>query len=136
LELNQLPKEKFDYIFCIAVLHHLPGQDLQIKALKQMGDKLSADGELIISVWNLWSQKKMRKRIARFFFLKILGKSKMDIGDIIFDWKGNKKKKNSQRYYHAFTKRELKKIIKKAGLTPKNIYQDKYNYFATATRHQ
>lgn len=134
LELDRLKEKGFNYVFCIAVLHHLPGRQLRIKALRQMRDKLSSDGELVISVWNLWSQKKMRKRIIRFLLLKILGKNKMDIGDITFDWKDNKKRTVSKRYYHAFTKRELKKVVKKGGLVPKKIYKDKYNYFVVATR--
>lgn len=134
LELDRLKEKEFNYVLCIAMLHHLPGRDLRVKSLRQMRDKMAIDGELMISVWNLWSKKKMRKRITRFLLLKILGKNKMDIGDITFDWKDNKKRTVSKRYYHAFTKRELKKEVKKAGLTPKNIYKDKYNYFVVASR--
>lgn len=134
LELDRLKEKGFNYVFCIAVLHHLPGRDLRIRSLRQIRDKLSPEGKIVISVWNLWAQKKMRKRIVRFFLLKMLGKNKMDLGDITFDWKDNNKGITSKRYYHAFTKRELRKVVKKGGLTPKKIYKDKYNYFVVAIR--
>ena len=53
----------------------------------------------------------------------------MGFGDILFDWKNSQGKPISQRYYHAFTKRQLKKIIKIAGLEIEKIYKDKYNYY-------
>jgi len=128
LDLDKIPEKDFDYIFCIAVLHHLPGDDLQIKALKQMKNKIKNNGRIIITVWNLWSQKKFSKLIYKYALLKLFGKNEMDFGDILFDWKNNKGESLSRRYYHAFTKNELKKIVKLAGLKMKRFYKDKYNY--------
>jgi len=129
LELGKVSEINFDYVFCIAVLHHLPGKDLQIAALKQLKNKIKPTGKIIITTWNLWSQKKYRKLILKFILLKVIKKNKMDIGDILFDWKNSQGEIVSQRYYHAFRKRELKKIIKKAGLKIEKIYKDKYNYY-------
>ncbi len=50
----------------------------------------------------------------------------MDFGDVVFPGFNAK----SKRYYHAFTKRSLKKIAKKADLKIEKIYKDKYNYYA------
>lgn len=130
LELDKLLEKNFNFVFCIAVLHHLPGSDLQVQALKQIKEKISADGKIILTVWNLWSQPKFRKLIFKFSFLKLIGKNKMNFRDIIFDWKNNRSEIISRRYYHAFTKCELKKIIKQAGLKIEKIYKDKYNYYA------
>ena len=63
LELDKLKQTNFDYVFCVAVLHHLPGQDLQVEALRQIKNKIKPDGKIILTVWNLWSQKKYRKLI-------------------------------------------------------------------------
>lgn len=125
LELSGFPKINFDYVFCVAALQHIPGRDLQIAALKQMKNKVSENGKIILTIWNLWSQKKYRKLIFKFFLLKLIGKNKMDFGDILFDGFGGK----SQRYYHAFRLGELKKIIKKSGLKTEKIYKDEYNYY-------
>lgn len=134
LDLGKIPEINFDYVFSIAVLHHLPGNDLQIAALKQLKNKVSENGKIIIIVWNLWSQKKFRKLIYKFFLLKLFKKNlpfgKMDFGDVLFDWKNSAGVAQSRRYYHAFTKCELRKIIKKAGLKIEKICKDKYNYYA------
>lgn len=126
LELDKLEKNNFDYIFCIAVLNHLPGKDLQIKALEQMKNKLAPGGKIIMSNWNLWSKQKFVKLIFKLLFLKIIGKNKMDFGDVVFDWK---KGQESQRYYHAFTKCGLRHVVCRAGLKIEKIYKDKFNFY-------
>ncbi|MFA5197665.1 MAG: class I SAM-dependent methyltransferase [Patescibacteria group bacterium] len=134
LDLGKIPEINFDYVFSVAVLHHLPGQDLQIAALKQIKNKVSENGKIIIIVWNLWNQKKFRKLIIKFFLLKLIKKNlpvgKMDFGDILFDWKNPNGEKISRRYYHAFTKMGLRKIIKKSGLKIEKLYKDEFNYYA------
>ena len=130
LELDKIPEKDFDYVFCVAMLHHLPGQDSRVRALELMRDKLKPDGKIIITVWNLWQQTKFRRLILKFALLKILAKNKMDLGDILFDWKNKTGEEISQRYYHAFTKRELKKIAVMAGLKIEKLYKDRYNYYA------
>lgn len=129
LELGNLPDLNFDYLFCVAVLHHLPGADLQIAALKQMKNKIKPEGRIVLTVWNMWPDKKLRRLIWKYFFLKVIGKSRMDIGDVIFDFKNSKKLAICRRYYHAFRMSEMKNIIKKAGLSIAKAYQDKNNYY-------
>ncbi|MFH1583149.1 MAG: class I SAM-dependent methyltransferase [Candidatus Falkowbacteria bacterium] len=135
LELDKLPEKDFDFVFCIAVLHHLPGADLRLKALEQMKSKLKPNGKIILTVWNLWSQLKFRKLILKYGLLKMIGKNKMDFRDILFDWKNNRGEKISQRYYHASTKNELKKSAVAAGFKIEKAYQDKYNYYFILTPH-
>lgn len=134
LELGKIPQINFDFVFSIAVLHHLPGKGLRINALKQLKNKISDNGKIILSVWNMWPQAKFRKLIFKYTALKLLGKNKMDFGDIIFEWKNNQGDKLAQRYYHAFTKFGLKQIIKKSGLETEKIYKDDHNYYAILKR--
>jgi len=133
LNLGDIPQTKFDHAFVIAVLQHIPSNDLQIKALKQLKNKIKPDGKIVLSVWNMWSKawekKKFKQKIWKFFFLKMIGKNKMDFGDVLFDWKSPEGENVSKRYYHAFRKRELKKISKKAGLKIEKIFKDKYNFY-------
>lgn len=130
LELDKILEKDFDYVFCVAVLHHLPGDDLRVAALEQMKNKIKADGKIIITVWSLWRQKKFSKLIYKFALAKILGRNKMDFGDILFDWKNNLAEPVSRRYYHAFTGNGLKNIIKQAGLKLEKLSKDNYNYYA------
>lgn len=134
LELDKIAEKDFDYVFCIAVLHHLPGEDSRVKALKQMKDKLKPGGKIIITVWNLWHQPKFNKLIYKFALLKMLGKNKMDFGDILFDWKNNLGERVSQRYYHVFTARALKRMAEYADLRLEKLYKDKYNYYAILSK--
>ncbi len=129
LELDKIQENNFNYIFCIAVLHHLPGNELRLKALGQMKRKLKPGGKIIITVWNLWSRAKFRKLIIKYSWLKLVNKNTMDFGDILFDWKNNKGEKISSRYYHIFTKNNLKKLVAAAGFKLERIYKDKYNYY-------
>jgi len=76
LNLTLLPDINFDYIFCIAVLHHLASQKLQIQALRQLKNKIQSKGKIITSVWNLWEKPKYKKLIFKFWLLKLLGKIK------------------------------------------------------------
>lgn len=130
LELSKLPEINFDYVFCIAVLLHIPSRQLQIDAVKQLRNKVNENGRVIISVWNMWTQEKFRRLILKFFLLKLIKKNKMDFGDVLFDWKNSAGQVVSKRYYHAFCKCELKKICKKAGFKVERICSDKYNYYA------
>jgi SAM-dependent methyltransferase len=132
LNLSGIREYDFDYIFAVAVLHHLPGRKLQIDALKQMRSKVKPDGLIIITVWNMWKQKRFRKLILRNSLLKLIGKNKMDLGDVVFDWKNPKGEAVSRRYYHAFTRRSLKKISRKAGLRIESVMSDNYNYYLLA----
>ena len=129
LDLGEIKELNFNYVFSVAVLHHLPGRDLRIKALRQLKNKIKEDGRIVITVWAMWKQKRFIKIIIKFILLKLIRKNKMDIGDILFDWKNSQGEKVSKRYYHAFSRRELKKIAKKAGLKIEKIYKDKFNYY-------
>jgi len=129
LSLEQLAESDFDYVFSIAVLHHLPGKRLPIEALRQMAAKLAVNGRMIISVWNLWSQVKYLKLIILTYFKYLFSGNKLDWGDILFFWKNSKGIKVSLRYYHAFSIRKLKKISRKANLKIIEIVKDKFNCY-------
>jgi len=129
LDLGQIKEHNFDYVFCLAVFHHLPSDKLRIQALKQLKNKVSPQGQIIISVWNLWGHPNHRHLIWKFFLLKLLKKHKMKFGDVLFSWKNSQQQVVSQRYYHAFTALKLKKLAKLAGLQIMRLYHDKYNYW-------
>ena len=132
LNLGQIKDINFDFVFCIAVLHHIPGRDLRVAAIRQLKNKVKKDGKIIISVWRLWKNTKTRRLALKFALLKLIGKNKMDWGDIIFSWKNNVRRELSKRYYHAFSLREFKNTVKNAGLEIKKVDADKFNYYITA----
>ncbi len=134
LALGEIPEYNFDFVFCVALFHHLPGKELRIKALRQLKNKLKPGGHLILTVWNMRGQERFKTLIRKFFFLKLIKKNKMDFGDILFDWKDSDARVVSKRYYHAFRGRELKSLADKVGFKIRRVYKDKYNYYLIAVR--
>jgi SAM-dependent methyltransferase len=131
-DLGVISKYDFNWVFCVAVLHHLPGFDSRLNALKQLKNKLGEDGKIVLTVWNMWSEDKFKKMIWKFFLLKLMRRNQMDFGDVLFDWKRNGM--TSKRYYHAFRAGELKRLAKKAGLKIDNIFRDRFNYYLTLSK--
>ncbi len=133
LNLEEMPEYNFDYIFCLAVLPHIPSQKLRIKALEELRKKLSPSGQIILSVWNLWSRAAKKGKFRRLIFknslLKISGRSKLDLGDLVFPWKNSLGEAVSDRYYHAFTMMELRDLAKKTGLHVHWVKKDSFNYW-------
>jgi hypothetical protein len=62
-----------------------------------------------------------------------MGRNQMDFGDVLFDWKRGGM--TSKRYYHAFRRCELKKLVKKAGLKIEKIFRDRFNYYLVLTKN-
>jgi len=129
LNLDESVKNNFDYVFCLAVLQHIPSRGLRLEAFRQMRSKLSASGRLIISNWNLWNSPKHRPLLLKNFWFKILGKHKLNYNDLLFPWKNSSGEVVSERYYHAFTKRELKKLVRLSGLRIIRFDCDAYNFW-------
>jgi len=117
----------YDLIFCLAVLQHIPSKELRIKVLKDMSAKLKSGGEMIISNWNLWANKKYRPQLIKNYFLKLIGRNEFDANDLIFPWKNSRGEEKTNRYYHAFAEKELKNLARTAELQVVFLKKDKYN---------
>ncbi len=138
LNINKITDNKYDLILLIAVLPHIPSHELRLELLKNIKNILSAgrnsygcsdqqnNSKLIITCWNLRARLKYKKLIWKYNILKIFGLNQMDWGDILFS--GFNKK--SARYYHAFTKKELQKLLEQAGFNIEKIYNDQKNIYA------
>ncbi|MBI2042163.1 MAG: class I SAM-dependent methyltransferase [Candidatus Nealsonbacteria bacterium] len=110
-----LPTNYFDKVYAIAVLHHIPSQELRIRFLKEAKRVLRQEGLLILTVWNLWNWQGLGL-ILKHLFLKITGKSKLDFKDVFIPWAGT-----CQRYIHVFSKGELEHLVEDAGFKVKEI---------------
>ena len=111
-------KEKFDLIFCVATLHHIPSDKLRQQVLINMKNCLKPDGKLIMTNWNLW-QTKYLKYIIKYTLLKLTDPEKtidgifikdLDLQDVFIPWQ-----KKYQRYIHAFTESNIASLLKKTG---------------------
>ncbi|PIT89514.1 hypothetical protein COU23_03560 [Candidatus Kuenenbacteria bacterium CG10_big_fil_rev_8_21_14_0_10_36_11] len=128
LNLDQFNSNEFDIIFMMASFHHIPSQELREKLLQDIKRILKPNGFLIMTNWNLWqigAKKNVwtsllssllsllsssRKRGSRLINTRSQIRSEMAIKDIITLWQNQ-----FPLYYHAFTKRELKKLLQKTN---------------------
>lgn len=115
------PNNYFDKIYSIAVFHHIPSEEFRLRFLKEARRVLKPGGYFILTVWNLWKRKKGWKLLLKFALLKLIRKSRLDFGDVFLPWKNSQGKIIVQRYFHYFTKGELKKVVSQANFQIKKI---------------
>lgn len=108
-----LENNYFNICYSIAVFHHFPSKDYRKKIAKLLAEAVKDDGYIVVTVWYLW-QRKYFKNILRNWLNKIFGKSQLDWNDCSISFMDNQGNK-FQRFHHAFTKRELKKLFEDAG---------------------
>lgn len=103
----------FNAVYSVAVFHHLPGKVYRENVVKELYRITKPGGYVIIAVWNLW-QKKYVSKIIKNWYEKILGRSFLDWNDCYITFKNNQGEV-FRRYHHAFTKREILKLLLRAG---------------------
>jgi SAM-dependent methyltransferase len=127
---------EFDYVISIAVLHHIPSEELQLKFLKNIYNSLKPNlhpagggGKILISTWNRLNDKYQKlqtqnlKLKAQNHNLKIktnnlsMQQFNNDLGtnDHIVPWRQS----GNFRFIHTFEPEELKLLAQKVGF--KNI---------------
>jgi len=105
---------QYDYIFCIAVFHHLPTKKDQLFVLNQIKRHLKPRGKILITAWNLWQPKylkyhfdlKTKLQNPHFVYIPFQGKP---------------------RFCFAMTTPYLKKLLKSANLKLK-VKKSPHNY--------
>ena len=129
--LDQPTNQRFDTVCCIAALHHLPGKNYRQLAAQNLATWLKPGGYLVVSVWSLWRQPKYWSKLLASLCLSLVGR--LEPGDLLFNW-GKQKTSGRQRYYHAFSSRELKKLITNTGLNIVDYQHDGLNYYLVACK--
>jgi len=102
----------FNSAYSIAVFHHFPKEHAE-KMAQELHRIIKSEGYIVITVWYLW-QKNYIKNILKNWIGKLMGERELDWNDCYVSFKNNEGK-IFQRYHHAYTKKELKKIFSKAG---------------------
>lgn len=100
-----------DVIINTRAFHHIPSKKMRLQALAEMHRVLKPNGTLIITVWNLW-QWKYWKQLTAAVLRAIFTLGSYAYNDTFIPWK-----KRAKRYYHAFTKRELRALVLNSGFT-------------------
>lgn len=111
-------KQKYDIIFLVATLHHIPSAKLREQVLSNIKQLLKPDGKLLMTNWNLW-QKRYIKYIIKYTLLKLTEPNMeingvkarhLDLQDVFIPWK-----KKYMRYLHGFTELNMSRLVKKCG---------------------
>ena len=113
-------ENSIDNIFSIASIHHIKRKIERKTTLFQMNELLKNNGQIILTVWRKW-QKRFRDYflldwLKRNFTLKYKNQQRAigleEFGDKFVPWTLAEKNKVYKRFYHLFSKRELKKLMK------------------------
>jgi ubiquinone/menaquinone biosynthesis C-methylase UbiE len=102
-------------VLYIAAIHHLPTASDRLKSMQEISRILCIKGRGVVTVWRKW-----QRRFALHFMKKHLrhplgGKAEGRLGDIYIPWKSGHGVSSVFRFYHLFSKRELKRIASGAG---------------------
>jgi SAM-dependent methyltransferase len=105
---------QYDYIFCVAVLHHLPTKNNQLNLLNQIKNHLKPKGKILITAWNLWQLKYLKYHLDL--------KTKLQNPHFVYiPFQGR------PRFCFAVTIPYLKKLLKASNLKLK-IRKSPHNY--------
>jgi len=107
-------------VFSIATIHHIKDKKERKNLINQISKILKSDGYLLFSVWRKY-QKDYKTyfiidRIKRIFNTSYFKKQKElglnEFGDKYVSWEISKDHKPYFRFYHFFSKIEVKKLLK------------------------
>ena len=113
--LADLPTIPFDLITCFAVLHHLPGEGLRVRVLREVKRLLAPDGVFLFSVWQFMNSARLVKRIQPWERIGLVA-GDVDEGDALLDWRAEGESAGvAMRYVHAFGEEELHRLAGKSS---------------------
>ena len=137
--------QKIQHIFSIATLHHARDKFERLNAISEIFNSLGNNGFIFITVWRRWQKKFIdyfiKDWLKRRFSFKFKNQQKniglTEFGDIHVPWKISNEIIACNRFYHLFTKRELKKLMKNFSVKTFTKYggsKNKDNYFILAQK--
>ncbi len=118
---SQFPIPSYDFVFCFATLHHLPGHSLRRVFLEQVRATLAPAGRFFHSNWQFLNSPKLVARIQPWAAAG-LADTEVDPGDYLLDWRGSEQA--ALRYVHHFTEEELAALAAEAGFTVLETFLD------------
>jgi tRNA (uracil-5-)-methyltransferase TRM9 len=106
-----MPGSSYDYVLALAVLHHLPGNELRLQTLHKVRGLLSGGGRFVHSEWQFLNSPRLSLRIQPWEAIG-LETSLVDPGDYLLDWRHGG---SGLRYVHHFNLDELADLAKNTG---------------------
>jgi len=130
--ISEIRGKNFDIITMIASFHHIPQRSQALEALKQIRHFLAPQGLLCMENWNLWRFEKSRKTVLGALQNRLqvsplpweqqYGISRFGLGlyDVVTEWQSGRAR--GFLYYHAYTIRALRSLLREAGYTDARSY--------------
>lgn len=109
---------QFDVVLAMAVLHHIPGRELQLGFLRQVYALLGTGGRFVHSNWQFMRSPKLAARVQPWSFID-LDKNQIDNGDYLLDWRSGG---HGLRYVHQFSEDELAGLAAEAGFVVGEVF--------------
>jgi len=119
-DLNFIPIRNYSIqnVFSVATIHHVKGQLERANVMKNLFDILRDEGYLLITVWRKW-HKRVKKHFILDWFKRINPRYKhqqeklglKEFGDKFIPWTFTRKNVTFHRFYHFFSKKEIKKML-------------------------
>ena len=112
-----LQNRVWDGVLCFAALHHLPGQALRERLLRQVRSRLQPGGFFIHSEWQFQhSARLMARRLP--WEEAGLAPGALEPGDTLLDWRQEQADRPGERglrYVHLFDRAELTALAETCG---------------------
>ncbi|MFX1374370.1 MAG: class I SAM-dependent methyltransferase [Promethearchaeota archaeon] len=141
-DIRYLPirQDSIDCVFTVATLHHIKKKFQRKLTITQIRNILKNKGQLVLTVWRKW-----QRRFRNYFFLEWLKRNFSinyrkqqkaigleEFGDKLVTWTLSKERDVLYRFYHFFSKKELKKLLKDFNILEFKLTggpTDKDNFF-------
>jgi tRNA (uracil-5-)-methyltransferase TRM9 len=108
------------WAFALAVLHHLPGDELRRSVVQATRSRVLPGGHLVVSVWDFLASPRWKDRIVPWSEID-LSKSQLDPGDYLLDWREGGR---GLRYVHHFTPESLSELGQSAGFHVEETFRE------------
>jgi tRNA (uracil-5-)-methyltransferase TRM9 len=102
---------EFEIVFALAVLHHIPSQDLRLNILRKAHALLAEGGQFVHSEWQFLNSRRWHNRIQPWSEVG-LAEQDVDENDYLLDWRRGGR---GLRYVHHFSQAELKDLANASG---------------------
>ena len=103
--------DTYSLITCFATLHHIPSEEIRLRILRNIHERLTDDGEFIFSSWQFLRSERLMKRIQPWEVVN-MDAADVDEGDYLLDWRSEG---TGYRYAHQYSETELRALAAKSG---------------------
>lgn len=102
---------QYSVITSFATLHHIPSEEIRLRILRNIHERLVDDGEFIFSSWQFLRSERLMKRIQPWDVAG-MDAAAVDEGDYLLDWRSEG---TGYRYAHQYSVAELGALAAKSG---------------------